>query len=76
MPVTDNGLAALRAHLQGNQALQQELYEQITTPTAKTRYTTLLATALALVSDAEYDDDQPEAFLAEARKAADDRLAH
>jgi hypothetical protein len=147
MPVTDDEVAALRAHLQGNQALQQELYERITTPAAKTRYTTLLAAAfmeavnrrfsgrdsagevieyvadvrarapevgekidpgraerlirriladdvdvsdidarmrgrifiiflVALVSDAEYDDGQLEAFLAEARKAADDRLEH
>jgi hypothetical protein len=145
MPVTDDEIAALRAHLQGNQALQQELYEQIATPAAKTRYMTLLAMAffeavsrrfggrdsaaevieyvadvrarapevsekidpgaaervirraltddvdvsdisdgmrgrififfvLALVSDAEYDDDQLEAFLTVARKAADDAL--
>jgi hypothetical protein len=32
--------------------------------------------ALALVSDSEYDDDQLEAFLAEARDAADDALEH
>jgi hypothetical protein len=31
---------------------------------------------LALVSDAEYDDDQLDAFLAVARKAADDALEH
>jgi hypothetical protein len=147
MPVTNDEIAALRAHLQGNQALQQELYARISTPDAKARYTTLLAMAffeavsrrfggrdsaagvieyvaevrargpevgekidpgaaervirraltddvdvsdisdgmrgriflifvLALVSDAEYDDDQLEAFLVEARKAADDALEH
>ena len=31
--------------------------------------------SLALVSDAEYDEDQLDAFLAVARKAADDALA-
>jgi hypothetical protein len=142
----DEEVAALRAHLQGNQALQQELYKRITTSAAKTRYSTLLATAffeavsrrfgrrdsaaevieyvadvrarapelgqqvdpdaaerlirrvltdvdvsdisdrmrgqiliiflVALISDAEYDDEQLEAFLAEARKAADDALEH
>jgi hypothetical protein len=140
MPVTDDEVAALRAHLQGNQALQQELYERVTPA-----YSTLVAAAfleavnrrfggrdsaaevieyvadvrarspklgqqidpsaaerlirrvltdvdvsdissrvkgqiyiiflVALVSDAEYDDDQLEAFLAVARKAADDSLA-
>jgi hypothetical protein len=45
MPVTDDEVAALRAYLQGNQALQEELYERITTLDAKTRYTRLLATA-------------------------------
>jgi hypothetical protein len=141
MPVTDDEVAALRAHLQGNQALQQELYERVT-PT----YSTLVAAAfleavnrrfgardsaaevieyvadvrarspklgqqidpnaaervirrvltdvdvsdissrvkgqiyivflVAMVSDAEYDDDQLEAFLTVARKAADDALEH
>jgi hypothetical protein len=146
MPVTDDEVAALRAHLQGNQALQQELYSGMTTPAARARYSTLLAMAffeavnrrfggrdsaaevieyvadvrarapevgqqidpsaaerlirraltdvdvsdvsdrmrgrifiiflLALVSDAEYDEDQLDAFLAVARKAADDALEH
>jgi hypothetical protein len=139
MPVTDDEVAALRAHLQGNQALQQELYKRVTPV-----YSTLVAAAFleavsrrfgghdsaaevveyvadvrarsprlgeqidpsaaerlirhvltdadvsdigsrvrgqifivftgALVSDAEYDDEQLDAFLAEARKAADDVL--
>ena len=146
MPVTDDEVAALRAYLQGNRALQEELYERITTSAAKTRYSTLLAAAfieavnrrfggrdsaadvieyvadvrartpmlgeqidpsaaeglirgiltdadvpdidgrmrgrifisflIAMVSDAQYDDDQLEALLVEARKAADDQLAH
>src|ERR1700691_835331 len=45
MPVTDDEVAALRAHLQGNQALQQELYSGMTTPAARARYSTLLAMA-------------------------------
>jgi hypothetical protein len=145
MPVTDDEVAALRAYLQGNRALQEDLYERMTTPAARARYTTLLAAAfmeavsrrfggrdsaevieyvadvrarvpevgqkidpsaaerlmrsiltdadppdidarmrgrifiiflMAMVSDAQYDDDQLEALLAVARKAADDRLAH
>lgn len=147
MPVTDDEVAALRAYLQGNQALQQELYGRMTTPAARARYTTLLAAAFmeavnrrfgrrdsaaevieyvadvrarvpeagqkidpsaaerlmrsiladdahapdidarmrgrififflaAMVSDAQYDDDQLEALLTVARKAADDRLEH
>ena len=45
MPVTDDEVAALRAHLQGNRALQQELYGRMTTPAARARYSTLLAMA-------------------------------
>jgi hypothetical protein len=45
MPVTDEEVAALRAHLQGKQTLQRELYEKITTPAAKARYSALLAMA-------------------------------
>jgi hypothetical protein len=144
MPVTDDEVAALRAYLRGNQALQQELYGRMTTPATRARYSALVAAAffeavdrrfrgrdsaaevieyvadvrarspevgqeidpspaerlisrvltgadtsdisgrtkgkifivflMALVSDAQYDDVQLEAFLAEARKAADDGL--
>jgi hypothetical protein len=146
MQVTDDEFAALRAHLQGNQALQKELYGRMVTSASRARYSTLLATAffeaanrrfggrdsaaevieyvadvrarlpevgekidpgaaervirraltdvdvsdisdrmtgrifiiflVAMVSDAEYDDVQLDAFLAEARKAADDVLEH
>jgi hypothetical protein len=147
MPVTDDEVAALRAYLQGNEALRRELYGRITTPAAKARYTALLAAAFmeavkrrfggrdsaaevieyvadvrarvpgvgektdpsaaerlirsvlagdahapdidarmrgrififflaAIISDAQYDDDQLEALLTVARKAADDVLEH
>ena len=141
MPVTDDEVAALRAHLQGNQALQQELYERVT-PAYSTLVTAAFLEAVnrrfggrdsaaevieyvadvrarspklgqqidphaaervirrvladvdvsdissrvkgqiyitflvAMVSDAEYDDDQLDAFLTVARKAADDALEH
>jgi hypothetical protein len=44
MPVTDDEVAALRAHLQGNQPLWQELYARLSTP-APSRYVTLVAEA-------------------------------
>ena len=45
MAVTDDEVAALRAHLSGNQALQQELYARLASPAARSRYAVLVAAA-------------------------------
>jgi hypothetical protein len=65
MPVTDDEVAALRAFLQGNQALQEELYERITTLAAKTRYMRLLATAFFEAANRQFGGRDSDAEVIE-----------
>ena len=45
MSVTDDEVAALRAHLSGNLALQEALYARLTSPAARSRYVALVVAA-------------------------------
>jgi hypothetical protein len=78
MPVTDDEVAALRAHLSGNQVLQQELYAGLVSPAARSRYATLVAAAFFEAVDRRFGKNGAAAdvisFVADVRSRSE-RLA-
>lgn len=78
MTVTDDEVAALRAHLSGDQALQQELYARLTSPAARSRYATLVAAGFFEAVNRRFAKDGSPAdvisFVADVRSRSD-RLA-
>jgi len=78
MPVTDDEIAVLRAHLSGNQALQQELQARLASPAARSRYATLVAAAFFEAVDRRFAPRGTAAdvidFVADVR-ARSERLA-
>ncbi len=78
MLVTDDEIAVLRAHLSGDQALQQELQDHLASPAARSRYATLVAAAFFEAVDRRFADGGTTgdviAFVADVR-ARSERLA-
>jgi hypothetical protein len=77
MPVTEDEIAVLRAHLSGNQASQEELQARLTSPAARSRYATLVAAAFFEGVDRRFADRGTAdviAFVADVR-ARSDRLS-
>jgi hypothetical protein len=77
MTITDDEVAALRAHLSGNQALQQELYARLVNPASRSRYATLVAAAFFEAVNRRFAKDAAAdviSFVADVRSRSD-RLA-
>ncbi len=76
MPVTDDEVAALRAHLSGDQALYHELYGRLDRSAIRITYTTLITAAFFEAVDRRFAGNGTAAdvisFVADVRSRSDE----